>query len=197
MRAKSQSWVLNKVIHFPDNSHASGQMGRALCVWAASTREDWLAGLKPELGGLGRSHQPVLQHCGRSSPLTYVDRGIKPGHSLAHLVVPANSTAPATSSKRLGSIFSPARGEACTQRERFPSYHRKGSSAPGGEGRSLSSRARDVAGIPTHWYSPLVKRGKKKEKKREKKVLGVCPFALEYCQAFKEEGSLVFNPSTH
>lgn len=106
-----------------------------------------------------------------------------------HLVVPANSTAPATSSKMTRLDFQHSAGRSMHTTGMIPKFYSGGgggSSAPGGKGRSLSSRARDVAGIPTHWSSPLVK------KKRKKKGLGCFPFSLQSYQAFKEEGLSCF-----
>lgn len=43
---------IKQLIHFQGNSHTSEQMERALCVWAASTREaGWLSST-PNLAGL-------------------------------------------------------------------------------------------------------------------------------------------------
>lgn len=93
------------MIHFHGNSHTSEQMGSGPCVWAASTLRGLVGWAEARTWRAWPITQPVLQHYGRSSPLTYADRGIKPGHSLAHPVVPADSTAPATHFKKKNNSF--------------------------------------------------------------------------------------------
>lgn len=48
------------MIHYQDSKHAShlgiDPAGVPLCVWASSTRQGWLAGLKPELRGGWADH---------------------------------------------------------------------------------------------------------------------------------------------